>query len=213
MQQSSTSGHATGIVQGAIDNNRGLLLWSLIGLYAIMLVIHANYHAMFTFNDAFGHFVVGLAVALVMATAVQVVRFVLVITGTKEISRGGLIGWVGMAFSFGITCYLAYELPHIADWWSKGNDKKLTAILIVTQMLNWFGFVLEILLVSSVSRDLKEDRAAEARRTEAEAKKQGRSLGNGQGRLSRPSNTRRSQEQPSVIDFTDELFQPNGKHQ
>lgn len=184
--------HATGIVQGAIDHNRGLLLWSLIGLYFIMLVIHANYHAMFTFSDAFGHWVIGIVVALVLATAVQVVRFVLVITGTKEISRGGLVGWVGMAFSLGITGYLAYELPHIAEWWSKGDPAKLTAILIVTQMLNWFGFVLEILLVASVSRDLREDRAAEARRIEAKAKKHqdnrsnGQGQGNGHGRGAKP---------------------------
>lgn len=153
--------HATGVLQGSINHNRELLLYSLLGLYFIMLLIHGYYHGTFTFNEAFGHSSIGYVVAFVLAVAVQVVRFVLVITGTKEIGRGGAFGFIGMAFSLAITIYLAMELPHVAEWWSKGNDKKMEAMNIVTQMLNWFGWILEIMLVASVSRDLKEEKKDE----------------------------------------------------
>jgi hypothetical protein len=92
--------------------------------------------------------VFGITIALVT----QAARFALVTNGANHFAhdRTGK-GAFSVIFSAAVTGLCSYEMSHLADVWANQNPEYGSAIPIIVQTVIWLGFVLELMIISTVA--------------------------------------------------------------
>ena len=125
-----------------------ILIGVTVATFAIVGAMQFSYYSeAFTKSAEMLDWIFGLTIAIVTQSA----RFALMINGANHYAHNRKAkGIFSIIFSATLTAITSFEMSHLADLWATQNPAYGQAIPIITQMIIWLGFGLELMLISTV---------------------------------------------------------------